>query len=125
MKKELADKISIKNYVQGSHRLEKYLNLEGFPEKSFKIKNALKSTITLYTKGFFLLVLYNKLGIVICTYLGVSGCNFILFFYFCLKIIFTFTNSVDPYEMQQYAAFHLGPNCLQKYPFRSFPKTKG
>ena len=29
---------------QGSHRLEKYLNLEGFLEKSVKIKFALKST---------------------------------------------------------------------------------
>ena len=28
---------------QGSHRLEKYLNLEGFLEKSLKIKYALKS----------------------------------------------------------------------------------
>ena len=30
--------------LQGSHRLEKYLNLEGFLEKSLKIKSALKST---------------------------------------------------------------------------------
>ena len=29
---------------QGSHRLEKYLNLDGFLEKSLKIKSALKST---------------------------------------------------------------------------------
>ena len=29
----------------------------------------------LYTNGFFLLVLYNKLGIIHCTYLGVSGYN--------------------------------------------------
>ena len=29
--------------IQGSHRLEKYLNLEGFIEKSLKIKSALKS----------------------------------------------------------------------------------
>ena len=29
---------------QGSHRLEKYLNLEGFLEKSLKIKSAMKST---------------------------------------------------------------------------------
>ena len=28
---------------QGSHRLEKYLNLEGLLEKSLKIKSALKS----------------------------------------------------------------------------------
>ena len=30
--------------VQGSHMLEKYLNLEGFLEKSLKIKSDLKST---------------------------------------------------------------------------------
>ena len=30
--------------MQGSHRLEKYLNLGGFLEKSLKIKFALKST---------------------------------------------------------------------------------
>ena len=30
--------------MQGLHRLEKYLNLEGFLEKSLKIKPALKST---------------------------------------------------------------------------------
>ena len=29
---------------RGLHRLEKYLNLEGLLEKSFKIKSALKST---------------------------------------------------------------------------------
>ena len=29
---------------RGLHRLEKYLNLEGFFEKSLKIKSALKST---------------------------------------------------------------------------------
>ena len=29
---------------QGSHRLEKYLNLEGFLEKSLKMKSAFKST---------------------------------------------------------------------------------
>ena len=32
------------NKFQGSHRLEKYLNIQGFLEKSFKIKFALKST---------------------------------------------------------------------------------
>ena len=30
--------------MQGSHRLEKYLNLEGLLEKSLKMKSALKST---------------------------------------------------------------------------------
>ena len=32
------------NHLQGLHRLEKYLNLEGFLEKSLKSKYALKST---------------------------------------------------------------------------------
>ena len=31
-------------FFQGSHRLEKYLNLEGFLEKSLIIKSALNST---------------------------------------------------------------------------------
>ena len=31
-------------FLQGLHRLEKYLNLEGLLEKSLKIKSALKST---------------------------------------------------------------------------------
>ena len=30
--------------IQGSHRLEKYLSLEGFREKSLKIEYALKRT---------------------------------------------------------------------------------
>ena len=41
-----------------------------------------------------------------------------------MKIFFTFTNSVDPDEMQHYAAFHLGLHCLQKYSFMGFPNTK-
>ena len=63
--------------------------------------------------------------------------------FFCLKIFFTLLNSVDPDEMQHYAAFHLGLHCLhpdemqhnaafhlglhclQKYSFRSYPNTKG
>ena len=36
--------IMLEEGIQGSHRLEKYLNLEGFLEKSFKIESALKST---------------------------------------------------------------------------------
>ena len=33
-----------KNMIQGLHRLEKYLNFEGFHEKSLNIKSAFKST---------------------------------------------------------------------------------
>ena len=36
--------VQIAQVSQGSHRLEKYLNLEGFLEKSLKINSALKST---------------------------------------------------------------------------------
>ena len=32
------------HHIQGLHRLEKYLNLEGFLEKSLKMKSAWKST---------------------------------------------------------------------------------
>ena len=66
----------------------------------------------LYTNGFFLLVCYNKLGIVHCTYLGVSGYNSkkILFSFFWRTLIFT--NSVDADEMPHYAAFHQGLHCL-------------
>ena len=56
-----------------------------------------------------------------------SGYNFLKKLYsFCLNIFFfTFTNSVDPDEMQHFAAFHLGLQCLQKYSFRGFLNTKG
>ena len=37
-------RILIEADFQGSHRLEKYLNLEGFLEKSLKIISALKRT---------------------------------------------------------------------------------
>ena len=40
-------------------------------------------------------------------------------------IFFTFTNSVDPDEMQHFAAFHLSLHYLQKYLFRGFPNIKG
>ena len=45
--------------------------------------------------------------------------------FFCMKIVNNFTNSVDPDEMQHYAAFHLGLHCLPKYLFRGFPEYKG
>ena len=37
--------------TQGWHRLEKYLNLEGFLEKSLKIKSALKSKLENHLKA--------------------------------------------------------------------------
>ena len=60
-----------------------------------------------------------------CTYLGVSGYDLKKYIIFCLKIFFTFINSVDPDEMQHDAAFHLGLHCLQQYSFRGFSEYKG
>ena len=37
----------------------------------------------------------------------------------------SFPNSVDPDEMLQYAEFHPGLQCLEKYKFRGFPYTNG
>ena len=62
--------------------------------------------------------------IVPSTFPGVPGYNFKK----CIILsenLFTFTNSVDPDEMQHYAAFHLGLHCLKNYSFRGFPNTKG
>ena len=47
-----------------------------------------------------------------------SGYNLKTILFFCLKIFFTSTNSVDPDEMHHYAAFNLGLNCFQTYLFR-------
>ena len=60
------------------------------------------------------------------TYLMVSGYNFQKILYsYCLnmKIVSTFTNSVDFDEKMHYAAFHLGLHCLPKYSFRGFLNT--
>ena len=43
--------------------------------------------------------------------------------FLCLKI-FLFLYSVDPDEMQDYAAFHLDLHCLQKNLFRDFLNAK-
>ena len=43
--------------------------------------------------------------------LGLSGNKKKIVIY-CLKIFFTFTNSVDPDEMPHNAAFHKGLHCL-------------
>ena len=46
--------------------------------------------------------------------------------YFCpWRFLEILANSVDPDEMQHYAAFHLGLHCLPKYPLRGFLNTKG
>ena len=74
----------------------------------------------LCNKGFFLLVWCNRLGIVHCTFIGVSGYNFKKILHFLSEDLFYFSNSVDPDEMPHDAAFHLGLHCLQKYLFRRF-----
>ena len=56
-------------------------------------------------------------------FVGVSGDNFQKILISFVLIFFTFTNSVDPDEMQHCAAFHLGLYCLQKNPLRSFLNT--
>ena len=45
-------------YPQGSRRLEKYLNLEDFLEKSLKIKSALKSALKITQKPWKVLEFY-------------------------------------------------------------------
>ena len=42
-----------------------------------------------------------------------------------LNVVLIIANSVDPDEMQHYAAFYLGLYCLPKFPFRGFQNTKG
>ena len=79
----------------------------------------------LYTDEFFLLVGYNKVGIVHYTYLGMSGYNFVKYCILSSEDLFTYTNSVDPDEMQHCAAFHLDLHCLYQYLFRGFRYTKG
>ena len=55
----------------------------------------------------------NKLEIVHCTYLGMSGYSFQkMIVFFCLNLLFTFDVSEDPYEMLHYSAFLLGLYCL-------------
>ena len=43
---------------------------------------------------------------------------------FLSEYLLTFTNNVEPDEMQHDAAFHLGFHCLQKCSFRGFPDSK-
>ena len=45
-----------------------------------------------------------------CIYLGVPGNNFFKYLFF-FQIFFFTLNSVDPDEMQHYAAFNLGLHC--------------
>ena len=67
----------------------------------------------------------NKLGIAHYTYLGVSGYDFFQKYCSLLSGDLFYLYSVDPDEMQHYAAFHLGLQCLQQYSFRGFSNTKG
>ena len=61
-------------------------------------------------------------SIVVCTYPWVS---YILKKYCILLSGYLFyLYSLDPDEMQQHAAFHLGLHCLQTYLFKGFSNTK-
>ena len=56
----------------------------------------------------------------------IKGCQVIIFNKYCfyrLKLFFTFTNSVDPDEMQHNAAFYLGFHFLKKYSLGVSPFT--
>ena len=55
---------------------------------------------------------------------GVTGNTFQNIVFHSLKNDFVLANSVDPDEMSHYAAFHLGFQCLLKYPFRGFYSSK-
>ena len=72
-----------------------------------------------YTDGFFLLVWYNKVGIVHCTYLCVSGYNFQNNCILLSQFFFTFTNSVNPGEMPDNSTLFV------KVPVKGFPVYKG
>ena len=63
------------------------------------------------------------MGLPILNFKGwqVKFLNYDVFLY--LKIVLMLANSVDPDEMQHYAAFHLGLHCLPTYPFRGFQYT--
>ena len=41
-----------------------------------------------------------------------------------LKVVLIIANSVDPDEMQHYAAFHQGLHCLPKYSFSGLQHKK-
>ena len=84
-----------------------------------------KSINPMYTYGLFHLVRYNKLEIVHCIYLGVSGYNLKKNCILLSEDLFPITYSADADEMLQYAAFHLGLPCLLKYLFRGLLKKLG
>ena len=47
-----------------------------------------------------------------------------LFEFLSFKVVLILANSVDPDEIQQNAAFHLGLHLLPPYPYRDFQYTK-
>ena len=71
------------------------------------------------TNGIFHKVTYNKVRIVHCIYLGVTGYNFQKYcISFFLMMDFVLANKADPDKRLHDAAFHLGLHyvCLPKYP---------
>ena len=64
-----------------------------------------------------------------CIYLGVTAHSWVIYStnieFLSLKMVLVSANSEDSDEMPHYGAFHLDLHCLPKYPFGSFPFTKG
>ena len=58
------------------------------------------------------------------SFVHIKGCQVIILKKYCILLSedMFYLYSVDPDEMQHYAAFHLGLHCLQKYLFRGFPR---
>ena len=80
----------------------------------------------LYTNGFFRLVWYNKFGIVHCTYLGVSGNNFLNKYSIILsEYIFNVNKLCRPRWNAALRCTSSGSSLFVKYQFRGFPHTKG
>ena len=68
----------------------------------------------------------HKFRMVHCIYLRGHRCLFPKYIVFLsLKIYFVLANIADPDEMPHYAAFHLGIQCVSKYPFRDFWSSEG
>ena len=75
----------------------------------------------LHTNGFFFLFWYNKLGIIHCTYLGVSGYNIQkILNYFVWRSFLPL--QCRPWWNAALCCFHMGLHCLQNNLFRGFPR---
>ena len=84
-----------------------------------------KNINSLYSGGFPHTHVYNEYWIANFVLLSGHRYTFLNFdVILSLKFVSILASSADPNEMQQYAAFHQGLCCLQKYPLRRFWYTK-